>query len=54
VSFVSHEVEAGETLSGISDQYGVTIDDILGANGRTIENASFIRAGQSIVIPMQS
>ncbi len=54
VSFVSHTVAVGETLSGISNQYGVTIDDILGANGRTIENASFIRAGQSIVIPMQS
>jgi formylglycine-generating enzyme required for sulfatase activity len=54
VSFVSHMVVAGETLSGISNQYGVTIDAILGANGRTIENASFIRAGASIVIPMQS
>jgi hypothetical protein len=54
VSFVSYTIVEGDTLSGISQQFGVTIEDILGANGRTIESPSFIRAGASIIIPMQS
>jgi hypothetical protein len=54
VSFVSYTVVEGDTLSEISNQFGVSIEDILGANGRTIESPSFIRAGASIIIPMQS
>jgi formylglycine-generating enzyme required for sulfatase activity len=54
VSFVSYTIVEGDTLSEISQQYGVSIEDILGANGRTIESPSFIRAGASIIIPMQS
>jgi len=54
ISFISHTVVEGDTLSQISEQYGVSIEDILGANGRTIESPSFIRAGQSIIIPIQT
>jgi formylglycine-generating enzyme required for sulfatase activity len=54
VSFVSYTIVDGDTLSGISNQFGVSIDDILGANGRTIESPSFIRAGASIIIPIQT
>jgi hypothetical protein len=54
INFISYTVQPGDTLIEISDQYGVTIEAILGANGRTIESPSFIRAGQSIVIPLQS
>ncbi|MFZ0546159.1 MAG: SUMF1/EgtB/PvdO family nonheme iron enzyme [Candidatus Promineifilaceae bacterium] len=53
VNFVSYTIVPGDTLSGISAQFGVSIEDILGANGRTIESPSFIRAGASIIIPIQ-
>ena len=43
-----HEVKAGDTLSEIAVQYGVTVDAIMVANGLDSVN---IRIGQELVIP---
>jgi hypothetical protein len=51
VSFATHTVIAGETLSAIALQYDISIEDILGANGRTVQNPGLIRTGQVLVIP---
>jgi LysM repeat protein len=47
---VSHVVQAGESLWALSIRYGVSIQAIAGANG--LPNASFIRTGQVLVIPV--
>lgn len=47
---VVHTVAAGETLNQISQQYDVSIDDIMAANGLTDPN--FIGAGQALTIPV--
>jgi len=43
-----HRVTWGETLSGIALQYGVTVEDLVAANGLT---DYIIRAGQQLFIP---
>ncbi len=45
----SHVVSAGETLSGIALRYGVTVDEIVRANG--LNNPDLIYVGQVLVIP---
>jgi chromosome segregation ATPase len=45
----SHEIKRGETLAQIAQQYGVTVADIVEANG--ISNPNLISAGQVLVIP---
>lgn len=47
---LSHTVQAGETLWALSMRYGVSIQAIASANG--LPNASFIRTGQRLVIPV--
>jgi LysM repeat protein len=47
---VIHTVQAGETLGRISEQYDVSIDDILTVNGLTDPNV--IGAGQQLIIPV--
>lgn len=44
-----HHVATGETLTGICDRYGVNPWDVIRANN--LNNASFIWAGQRLVIP---
>jgi len=46
---VSHRVRSGETLSGISRQYGVALSRLLAENDLTMR--SVIRPGDRIVIP---
>ncbi|MEM0967269.1 MAG: LysM peptidoglycan-binding domain-containing protein [Verrucomicrobiota bacterium] len=43
-----HEVLPGQTLSGIANQYGMTVDEILAANG--ISNPRSLRAGSQIKV----
>jgi len=45
----THVVQAGETLWAISRLYGATVEALVDAN--LLDNASFIRTGQSLVIP---
>jgi murein DD-endopeptidase MepM/ murein hydrolase activator NlpD len=46
---VVHVVQAGETLFGIAQQHGTTVEAIADANG--ISDPSFITSGQRLVIP---
>lgn len=45
----THRVQAGESLSSIAEQYGVTVRSIVQANG--LRNANQIYVGQVLVIP---
>jgi len=47
---VVHTVQPGETLNMISQQYDVSVDDIMAANGMTDPN--FIGVGQQLTIPV--
>ena len=47
---VIHTVQSGDTLNRISQQYDVSIDDIMAANGLTDPNV--ISVGQQLVIPV--
>ena len=47
---VVHTVQAGETLNIISQQYDVSIDDIMAANGMT--DPDVITVGQVLTIPV--
>ncbi len=47
-----HEVQKGETLSQISQQYEVSLNAILQANG--ILNANKLQIGQMLLIPVKS
>lgn len=44
-----HTVEAGEVLSLIAQQYGVTVDSLMRAND--LSSSDYIRAGQVLLIP---
>lgn len=46
---VSHTVRAGETLSGIALRYGVSVDELIAANG--LNNPNLIYVGQELIIP---
>jgi len=50
VKYINHRVKNGEVLGRISEIYGVTQDEILGANGRL--NPDRIRAGETLLIPV--
>ena len=45
----THEVKRGETLASIAQQYGVTVADIVQANG--IANPNIISVGKVLTIP---
>lgn len=47
---VLHTVAAGETLNIISQQYDVSVDDIMAVNG--MDNPNFIAVGQQLTIPV--
>jgi LysM repeat protein len=45
-----HVVKAGENLGSISQQYNVTIEEIMAASG--LDNPNFLSVGQELVIPI--
>lgn len=45
-----HTVQSGDTLNRISQQYDVSVDDIMAANGLTDPNV--ISVGQQLIIPV--
>lgn len=47
-----HRVRRGETLSGIADQYRVSLAALVRVNG--LSNRNFIREGQQITLPIAS
>lgn len=48
----THTIQPGETLSGIARQYGVTLAELMAANG--ITDADSIYSGQQLDIPQSS
>lgn len=51
--FITHTILDGETLGQIAEQYGLTVEDILAANGKNIDNPNVIKIGQTVIIPLQ-
>ena len=51
VKYSIHDVVKGETLYSLARKYGVTVDDIVGANA-TLTNG--LKAGQRIKIPIKT
>lgn len=49
-STITHTVQKGETLSGIASLYGVTVQEIVDANG--LESSDLIQIGQVLIIPL--
>ena len=47
---VMHLVESGDTLFGISLEYGITLDALLAANGLDVDD--YLRIGQGLIIPL--
>jgi membrane-bound lytic murein transglycosylase D len=50
MSYQTHVVRSGETLSGISKKYRVSMQDVRGANPK-IPKSGMLRIGQRLVIP---
>lgn len=46
---VTYTVKSGDTLSGIADMFGVTVDDIVRSND--IADANSLQVGQTLTIP---
>lgn len=51
INFISHTVAPGESLISIAQQYDVTEEAIMGANGKTLIDPNLIRPGQKLIIP---
>jgi murein DD-endopeptidase MepM/ murein hydrolase activator NlpD len=47
---VIHVVQQGDTLFGISIEYGVSVDALISANG--LDENDFLRIGQALIIPL--
>ena len=47
---VVHTVRAGDTISGLAEQYDVPQEDIIAAN--QLQNPNFLQVGTSLVIPV--
>lgn len=46
---VTYTVKSGDTLSGIADMFGVTVDDIVRSNN--VADANSLQVGQTLTIP---
>ena len=52
-SFFTYTVKEGDTLSLIANAFGLTLDEVKGANGRRIQDPNVIVVGQVLIIPQQ-
>jgi LysM repeat protein len=50
--FIVHVVEAGDTLSTIAEEYGVTVALIRAANSQIAPGSDVIRVNQTLIIPI--
>ena len=48
--FIDHEVSSGETLSGLSRKYGVSVEEIQKENPKTLKNG--LQIGQTLKMPV--
>ncbi len=51
---IDYSVQSGDTLYGIAIEHGVSLDDILEANGETLESVHSLSIGQVLRIPNRS
>jgi formylglycine-generating enzyme required for sulfatase activity len=49
--FSTYTVKDGDTLSAIANLFGLSIDEVKGANGRRITDPNVISVGQILIIP---
>nr|WP_255216311.1 penicillin-insensitive murein endopeptidase [Pseudenhygromyxa sp. WMMC2535] len=49
-TITNHEVEAGDTLSGIASKYDVSVDTILSRNAKLKKDPNSLRVGQELLI----
>ncbi|MCP4361700.1 MAG: SUMF1/EgtB/PvdO family nonheme iron enzyme [Chloroflexi bacterium] len=49
--FTTHTVALGENLLAIAARYNTTPEEILAANGKSVDNPNVIRLGQTLIIP---
>lgn len=47
----TYTVQPGDTLRSIAEQFGVSVQALLDANGLTPEQADSLRQGQELIIP---
>ncbi|MGC9396876.1 MAG: LysM peptidoglycan-binding domain-containing protein [Anaerolineae bacterium] len=50
--WVVYEVAGGDTLSGIAAQYGLTMAELVAANG--LASADYLVVGQSLILPLKA
>ncbi len=48
---VSYTLRSGDTLSGIAERFGITVNNLLAANGLSAQDATFLQIGQVLIIP---
>jgi LysM repeat protein len=47
----TYSLQSGDTLSRIANRFGVTVNNLLAANGLTAQDATRLQIGQSLMIP---
>lgn len=48
---VTYALGSGDTLSGIATRFGITVNNLLAANGLTAQDATRLQIGHSLIIP---
>lgn len=48
---VTYALRSGDTLSGIAERFGITVNNLLTANGLTTQDATRLQIGQELIIP---
>lgn len=51
---LSYEVQPGDTLLGIANRFGTTVDTLMAVNGLSQEDVRSLRLGQVLIIPGRS
>ena len=49
IEFITHTVEAGDTLYGVADKYNVSVETLMWANGLE-QNPDLLRLGQELIV----